>query len=98
VLIRRIKKYEGDEVRRGVRLEIVGRGDLDPDAHRQPLLAPDIEIIEMCEGIAAYAAVGQTVLVTGDHGMTIRAKARDLRVFEMPESLQLGTGRPAEQG
>lgn len=89
VVISHIEEHEGGEVRSGVRLEIIPRTDLDPDAYRQPNLAADVEIIEICDGIGAYAPGGQTVLVTGDYGMTIRARSRNLGVFELPGDLQL---------
>ena len=41
---------ESGEVRPGVRLDVVGLAELDPDTYRQPELAADVEILDVCEG------------------------------------------------
>jgi PIN domain len=76
-------------VRAGVRLDIFGVGEVDRDAYRRPQLPADVEILDICEAVAAYAGSERTQLVSGDLGMRIRARERALRVLAMPEDLEL---------
>lgn len=85
-------------VRSDVRLEGVGLADLDPESYRNPPLPVDIEILDVCEGVASYAA-GKTNLVTGDLGMRIRARERSIGVIGMPDAHLLRQDRrPAGGG
>src|SRR5207244_2479748 len=59
----------GGAVRPGVRLEVVALPDLDPETYRKPQLPSDVEILDVCEGVAIYASPRSTHLVTGDLGM-----------------------------
>jgi hypothetical protein len=90
----RIAQLERDatagEVRPGVRVEVVGPVDLDPDAARRPPIPADEEITETCEALTSYAGTNPVSLVTGDLAMQLLAENREMTVRRMPE----GTMQP----
>jgi hypothetical protein len=77
------------EVRPGVSIEAVGLYEFDPSLYRQPSAPPDVEILDTCEALAAYAGINPVKLVTGDLGMKILAQARGVHLKEMPEEYRL---------
>jgi hypothetical protein len=85
-------------VRAGVRMDVLGLSEIDPDAYRRPQLPADVEILDICEAVAAYAGSERTQVVSGDLGMRIRARERGLRVLAMPEDLELKPSDGPEDG
>lgn len=61
-------------VREGVEVTAVGSVDLDPGARRRRPAAPDVEILDTCLALSAYAAKNAVFLVTGDLSMKISTK------------------------
>jgi hypothetical protein len=48
----------------------------DPALYRRLSVPPDVEILDTCEALAAYAGANPVDLVTGDLGVRVRAQAR----------------------
>jgi hypothetical protein len=63
----------------------VGLFAFDPSLYRRPALPPDVEILDTCEALAAFAGENPVFLVTGDLGMTVRAQARGVALKQMPD-------------
>jgi hypothetical protein len=88
---------KGGEVRPGVSVEIVAYADLDLDAYRQPPARVDVEVIDVCQALRTYSAGGQVVLVTGDRGMKVRAKEREVECAEGIEAYSQRLGEEAPE-
>jgi hypothetical protein len=88
-VLRHLEERFGTEIRPAVSIEVVALAELDPDVYREPRLPVDVEIIELCDGLVAYAGPNRTYLVTGDLGMRLRARIRSVPVREMPDKWSL---------
>lgn len=73
------------EIRDCVRIEVVSRRQLDPGGVPRPLVDPDVDILDTCEALQAYAAPNSVSVVTGDNGMKLRARERGLPVTLLDE-------------
>jgi hypothetical protein len=74
-----------NDVRPGVAIDAVGLFEFDPALVRQPSVPPDVEILDTCEALAAYAGANPVNLATADLGMRLRAQARGVSYREIPD-------------
>jgi rRNA-processing protein FCF1 len=90
--IRQLERHVVDtkttELRPGVTVEVVGPVDLDPEAQRRPPVPADVEILDTCQALSAYAGNNPVYLLTGDLGMRIRAEARNIPLITMSEHVE----------
>jgi hypothetical protein len=84
------------EVRLGVAIDVVGLYEFDPDLWRRPITPPDVEILDTCEALAAYAGGNPVKLITADLGMRLRAQSRGVSWEEIPDKYRQPLG-DAEQ-
>lgn len=61
---------------------------IDEDAYLPPVWA-DVEILDTCDALGTFTGSPVT-LVTGDYGMQLRASARGIRTFAMPDESRIG--------
>lgn len=73
------------EVRPGVAIDAVGLYEFDRALWQRPIVPPDVEILDTCEALAAYAGANPVNLVTADLGMRLRAQARGVSFREVPD-------------
>jgi predicted ribonuclease YlaK len=70
-------------IREGVTVTVVDSTELDPETRRLRPPPPDVEILDTCAALAAYAP-GAVSLVTGDLAMKMRAREAGIVITAMP--------------
>lgn len=73
-------------VQEGTEIEVYRPAAFVPD-QRGPI-DPDTEILDVCETLTFFAAAPAHI-VTGDYGMRLRAKARNVPVARIPDTLRI---------
>ena len=77
-------EHDVQPVRENVNLTVVGSVDLDPEARRRPSPPSDVEILDTCRALAAYAPNAVSI-VTGDLAMKVQARASGISITPMPD-------------
>jgi len=82
-------------VRENVAVTVVGSVELDPETRRRTPLPPDVEILDVCAALGAYAP-NAVSLVTGDLAMKMHAREAGITVTPMSEDCYQPLGEADE--